>query len=651
MSFKFNWDSFTNDDHFYERATTLLTEALNRGKRPSILADKIKVRELYLGDESPQLEILEVGDLADDRFRGIFKLTYNGNASITLATKIRANPLQVYAMSAPDFSLPKFQGSSQASLAIPLNLTLSDIKLSGIIILVFSKAKGLTLVFRNDPLQSIRVTSTFDTLPGIARFLQTQIERQIRSLFREDLPAILHKLSHRWTPSGSLMLEKQRLQQHLEEQQAAAAAAVATAEAAAPSEMSLNDNKSQLATKVSEKLASDPPAYTPSSRRPSEDITPQQQEVVSFADINPDMPGFSADNMQKLHSLCANQLTLSLFTPAIHNSVYRANLFLFDMNNSTIQNLEGNIDLDDIARIQSRNYFRNSHTKPKRRVIKINKSNSQQQQTEPQPLQSKQESPVPSTPEQTLLVDKPQQKQAHHKRVPQHSVPAASQLRTSSNPVYMLAGQKPSKNVSKPVVLAHGQSEAQPKPTSKSLLGVTTPLEQVINASDTLENTLKTSLTLDTSLEVPARPQEKSKLQSPKKTQQRSSERSQPTTPRKKAQNVETPHTIQSIQTPVKNETAFSISMSDPSFTKSQQLYPESPSPLAMRKIRDARGLQKSRSNTYINSLLSLKKGWDVAAALPKTNARGKRANAIDADSDSEVDNTVEYPPPPAYVA
>lgn len=332
MSFKFNWDSFANDNTFYDQAKALLADALNKGKNPPILADTIKVRDLCLGDDSPQLEVLEVGDLADDRFRGIFKLAYDGNASITLATKIRANPLQVYAMSAPAFAAPRFHGASHASpLSLPLTLTLSEIKLSGIVILVFSKAKGLTLVFRNDPLQSVRVTSTFDALPGIARFLQSQIETQIRSLFREDLPAILHKLSHRWTPSGSLMREKQRLQQI--------------------------DQKAREAG-----LGALP-----------EHLPPPSPGGVLFADISPDMPTFSAKSMARLRSLCASQLTLSLATPAIPETAVRANLHRYEEKSRGGQYLPG-CGVDEIARIQSRNYFKNSRKSPKRRVVKLTRS-------------------------------------------------------------------------------------------------------------------------------------------------------------------------------------------------------------------------------------------------------------------------------------
>lgn len=77
-------------------------------------------------------------------------------------------------------------------------LRLSSFQLSGIIILVFSKQKGLTLVFRNDPIESVNVSSTFDSIPAIQQFLQAEIERLLRDLMQEQVPAMIHKLSLEW---------------------------------------------------------------------------------------------------------------------------------------------------------------------------------------------------------------------------------------------------------------------------------------------------------------------------------------------------------------------------------------------------------------------------------------------------------------------
>ena len=89
MAFNFNWSPLTADASFYIRAQELLTTALNKSPKPPIIVDDILVNELNLGSIPPDLEILEIGDLAEDRFRGIFKMCYTGDAFLTLKTRVQ----------------------------------------------------------------------------------------------------------------------------------------------------------------------------------------------------------------------------------------------------------------------------------------------------------------------------------------------------------------------------------------------------------------------------------------------------------------------------------------------------------------------------------------------------------------------------------
>lgn len=89
MAFNFNWSPLTADAEFYSRARDLLTKALNKSPKPPIIVDDILVSELNLGTVPPDLEILEIGDLAEDRFRGIFKMCYTGDAFLTLKTRVQ----------------------------------------------------------------------------------------------------------------------------------------------------------------------------------------------------------------------------------------------------------------------------------------------------------------------------------------------------------------------------------------------------------------------------------------------------------------------------------------------------------------------------------------------------------------------------------
>lgn len=88
-------------------------------------------------------------------------------------------------------------------LVVPMNLCLSNFKLNAYVVLVVSKTKGITLVFKTDPLQNVDVSSTFDSIAVIQKYIQKEIEGQLREMFREDLPAIIHKLSQRWIPGNS----------------------------------------------------------------------------------------------------------------------------------------------------------------------------------------------------------------------------------------------------------------------------------------------------------------------------------------------------------------------------------------------------------------------------------------------------------------
>ena len=91
MAFNFNWSPLTADASFYTRAQTLLTTAINKSPKPPIIVDDILVNELNLGSVPPDLEILEIGDLAEDRFRGIFKMCYTGDAFLTLKTRVQVH--------------------------------------------------------------------------------------------------------------------------------------------------------------------------------------------------------------------------------------------------------------------------------------------------------------------------------------------------------------------------------------------------------------------------------------------------------------------------------------------------------------------------------------------------------------------------------
>ncbi|CCO26556.1 Mitochondrial distribution and morphology protein 34 [Rhizoctonia solani AG-1 IB] len=87
MSFQFEWPRFS--ESFHRDACQMLDAALNKGNKPPIIADRIEVVELEMGKQPPELEIRDIGDLTVDQFRGIFRLSYAGDAHIVLRTKVQ----------------------------------------------------------------------------------------------------------------------------------------------------------------------------------------------------------------------------------------------------------------------------------------------------------------------------------------------------------------------------------------------------------------------------------------------------------------------------------------------------------------------------------------------------------------------------------
>ena len=388
MSFKVNWNSLETEP-LTNWTKELLTSALNSGKSPNILASNITIKDLNFGKIAPDFEILEIGELDRDRFRGIFKIDYQGDFHLTLHTKVQANPLNIYYhnslekevcnYSQDEFITPNFLLSNE-QFAIPLDLKLSDIKINGIGIIVFSKSKGLTLVFRNDPLDSIKVSSTFDTVQVLANFLQKQIENQIRDLFRETLPTLIHQLSLKY--------------------------------------LSLDNNINEIKSKLSQQ----------------DSVSMTNNELASslklFDDEENEFPLiYSSKNLQKNMQLFKSRETFRLSVPKFKNIVQRTRLDKFTKsypnllnslyaNNADLQHrFVNNINhghnnnsntsstgipiellvshddkqhydktddlLKDISSIQANNFYKYSNkdapNKPKRRRIKVHKKSKAKQ--------------------------------------------------------------------------------------------------------------------------------------------------------------------------------------------------------------------------------------------------------------------------------
>ena len=132
------------------------------------------------------------------------------------------NPLTVE-LREPSYTCADAILAANRPFVVPLELTICKLHMHGIVALVVrsvpapstparalidgacsglgadvrqvDKSSGTTLSFKYDPLERVVVSSTFDKVASVQRFLQQAIERQLRTVFVEDLPRLIHSLS------------------------------------------------------------------------------------------------------------------------------------------------------------------------------------------------------------------------------------------------------------------------------------------------------------------------------------------------------------------------------------------------------------------------------------------------------------------------
>ena len=150
-------------------------------------------------------------------------------------------------------------------------------------------------MFRNDPLESLKVSSTFDAIPFVREYLQKEIEGQLRTLLMDEVPVIIHRLSQRlWVPEYREREDE---------------------------ELARNLNDVAVEEKPVDPLASPP--------QDPVDVAGNRLDASQIAALTLDSGSimhalFSQKNLLRLGVLNDSHRTLSLFTPGIRDVVFRA---------------------------------------------------------------------------------------------------------------------------------------------------------------------------------------------------------------------------------------------------------------------------------------------------------------------------------------
>lgn len=187
MSFQFNWPEFSEE--LKQSLALQIEEAINEAAIPSTIIGKIAVTVFEPGTKAPELEFLEISELNLETARATLRLAYDGDARMTIQLQVQANPLHF--LTGQDDLVPGRVVAAGDSFIVPMELTISKLRLNTIIVLNVNRLQGVTVTFRNDPLECMEVSSSFD---GIAKgFIQEELERRVREALRTTVPQIVHE--------------------------------------------------------------------------------------------------------------------------------------------------------------------------------------------------------------------------------------------------------------------------------------------------------------------------------------------------------------------------------------------------------------------------------------------------------------------------
>lgn len=128
----------------------------------------------------------EILALSDSGFGGIFHVVYDGGFDIRIETAVNLN-----VCSNSTQKDGKFWGMNTLSAHIPyitpVSLSVSNLKLDGRIVLEYSKEKGISYSFHNDPFKSIDISVDFVYFEFVKKIINDHLESTIKSFISNSL--------------------------------------------------------------------------------------------------------------------------------------------------------------------------------------------------------------------------------------------------------------------------------------------------------------------------------------------------------------------------------------------------------------------------------------------------------------------------------
>jgi len=186
MSFFFNWLDLSALD-----LKSSINSILSSTTIPQ-LPQKVSISSLSLSHKAPKFEILDIIDLNEEKFKGLFKFNYDGGLNVVFNTDYEANAIKL--IDFDSFTKPSFVLADKSTI-LPVAFKIKNIKIDAILTVVYNGR--ITVVFNDDPFIDLDIETSLDEFldEDLFQMIKQDTLNMITDMLKQDLPEMLHSLN------------------------------------------------------------------------------------------------------------------------------------------------------------------------------------------------------------------------------------------------------------------------------------------------------------------------------------------------------------------------------------------------------------------------------------------------------------------------
>lgn len=186
MSFLFNWLDLSVLD-----LKSSINSILSATTIPQ-LPHKVSISSLSFGEKPPKFEVLDIIDLKEDKFKGLFKFNYDGELNVAFNTDYEANAIKL--IDFDSFTKPNFVLTDKSTV-LPVEFKIKNIKIDAILTVVYNGR--VTVVFNDDPFIDLDIETSLDEFldDDLFEMIKQDTLNLVTEMLKQDLPEMLHSLT------------------------------------------------------------------------------------------------------------------------------------------------------------------------------------------------------------------------------------------------------------------------------------------------------------------------------------------------------------------------------------------------------------------------------------------------------------------------